>query len=119
MRKKVTDEQILSAILISPSATEAAKQLKITKQTLCYRLKKGGLQEKLNRIRQDILDTTLTNLLNNSSKAANTLSELLESENEMTKLTAAKTILAFCERFIDKKDILNRLETLEKQMENN
>lgn len=116
MGKKISDEAVLAALLSSPSATAAAKLLNVSKQTLTRRLKSPDLREKFEEIRRAAVDEAATRLSQTSAAAADTLIALLNSQNEMTRLTAASRILSISGSFIDRYDVLQRLDRLEEEL---
>ena len=116
MGKKISDEAVLAALLSSPSATAAAKLLNVSKQTLTRRLKSPDLREKFEEIRRAAVDEAATRLSQTSAAAADTLIALLNSQNEMTRLTAASRILSISGSFIDRYDVLQRLGRLEEEL---
>lgn len=119
MGQKISDEAILAALLSSPSATTAAKLLHTTKQTVCRRLKSPELREKFEEIRRSALDEAATRLSQTATAAADTLIALLGSSNEMTRLNAASKILSNAATYVDKYDILQRLDRLEDELSDN
>ena len=116
MGQKISDEKILAALLLSPSATAAAKQLSVSKQTLTRRLKSPELRERFEKTRREAFDQAATRLSQSATAAADTLIALLGSKNEMIKLNAASKILSSAGAYIDKTDILQRLDRLEEDL---
>lgn len=110
---KITDERIIEAILSTNSQVEASKVLGITPQTLCNRLHKPKLKAKLNEYRRDVLDRTSNQLVKSNLKATETLTQLLDSESDITKYNAASRILQLSKDYISLSDIAERLDRLE------
>ena len=110
---KVTDEKIIEAVLSSDTQIEAAQMLKITPQTLSKRIHQPKLKEKLSEYRKDILDKTSNQLIKSNLKATETLTQLLDSESELTRYNSASKVLQLSKDYIALSDISARLDRLE------
>lgn len=115
---KVADNDLLQALLLSPSAAEAAKALGISRQSVCKRLKNPILREKFSNLRRQALESSATVLSQNSTAAAERLAELLRSPNEQIALAAATRIIKLSAVSLEQLDILERLDNLEMLTEN-
>ena len=115
MKKQVSDEELIVALLTCSSKSEAAELLGISKQTISNRLKKEDFRKQLNSARTDILKATSQSLINASSKAAQYLVELLDNPNENTayRLDSAKTFLRLSKDFWAFDELQERVEKLE------
>jgi intergrase/recombinase len=119
MAKKISDELLLSTLLTTSSQTEAAKILKINKQTVCRRASQPEFKEKLSQYRKQILENTSTKIINATLKAVDVLDSLLESKNEMTKYSAASRLLSLAGDYLDRCEIIARLDKLEQLQKEN
>ena len=115
MGVKITDEQIIQTILSTSSQTEAAKVLNITRATLNRRLQKPELKTKIAKYRRDILAETATKLLQANVTATEKLTELLNSDSELTVYNACSKILQLSRDYVVAADISARLDRLEQE----
>lgn len=95
---KLTEKQekVLPFLLASPSIAEAARQSGVcTAKTLHEWFREAAFREEVTKQRDEIFFEALDTLKTASQKAVKTLIDLLESDQERTKLAAAKEILAF------------------------
>jgi len=72
---RVSDEQIMVALLNSPTQKQAAAMLGVTEQTLCKRVQKSDFQKRFSELRRKMLDTVSSELTKASYAAANKLVE--------------------------------------------
>lgn len=113
MANKIKDELIIQAILSSQTQVEAAKKLNITQATLSKRLKNPKLKAELSKYRLNIINQTSDKLLQSNILATQKLTELLNSESEITRYNACGKILQLSRDYIMMSDIATRLEALE------
>ena len=112
---KLTDEQLILAIITTKTHSEAAKQLQITPQTLCSRIKQPSFKKKFEVFQRQRFEENAARLITTSQKAVDKLESLLDSENELTQYSAAKTLLQYGNETYSLYQIEKRLTALEDQ----
>ena len=118
MSKRVSDEELVTAILNTQNQKEASQLLGISEQTICNRLQSEAVQELLYAHRKALFDATSNRIVSISSRALETLVELLESDSENIRLNTACKLLSLSQDYISKQDIVSRLEHLEETLFN-
>jgi hypothetical protein len=113
MAKKLNDEELLVALLTTKSQTEASKVLGVSKQTITRRVNEPEFKAKFSEYRKQMLDKVNTQLVNASTRAVDVLTDLLNSNNEMTRYNASSRILSLAQDYISMQDIIERLDALE------
>lgn len=111
---KITDLQIIQAILSTDTQKQASEKLNITQATLSRRLKNPKLKAELSKYRLEIIDKTSTELIKSNIIATEKLTELLNSDSELTRYNASTKILQLSRDYVMLSDIATRLEALEK-----
>lgn len=111
---KITDLQIIQAILSTDTQKQASEKLNITQATLSRRLKNPKLKAELSKYRLEIIDKTSTELIKSNIIATEKLTELLASDSELTRYNASTKILQLSRDYVMLSDIATRLEALEK-----
>ena len=112
---KVSNEEILNAILTNQTQKAAADSLGISPVTLCNRLKTPKMRQLLTAYREKQLDTIMSRLLASSEKASKKLDNLMDSENEFVAYNSASKVLQLSNDYIVTHDIKHRLEALEEK----
>ena len=110
---RVSDEQIMVALLNSPTQKQAAAMLGVTEQTLCKRVQKSDFQKRFSELRRKMLDSVSTELTKASCAAANKLIEFLDSKNEQLRYSACCKILQLANDTVALNEIIQRLDRLE------
>lgn len=110
---KITDEQIMLALLNSPTQKQAAALLGVTEQTLCKRIRQADFQKRFSELRRKMLDSVSTELTKASFAAANKLIEFLDSKNEQLRYSACCKILQLANDAATINEISQRLDRLE------
>ena len=113
--KKVTDEQILIALLSTDNQKAAAQKLKISQQTLSKRVNTPQFREKLNEHRREVYSQISGRVIKAGNSAIDTLTELLKSPNEMTRYNSSSRILSLVQQTVTTQDILLEIEKLKQQ----
>jgi predicted transcriptional regulator len=111
--KQISDDELMLALITSHSQTEAAEMLGVTKTTVSRRVNKPEFREMFAKYRKQKLDTVNTRLVNASEKAVDVLTDLLDSNNEISRYNASSRILSLSQDFISMQDIVERLDKLE------
>ena len=110
---KITDEQIMLALLNSPTQKQAAALLGVTEQTISKRIKEADFQKRFSELRRKMLDSVSSELTKASYAAANKLIEFLDSKNEQLRYSACCKILQLANDAVALNEISQRLDRLE------
>ncbi len=118
-RKRLTDEEIIAALIAQGSIKGAAASLKCTARTLYDRMKKPEFKTLYTQAKADILKTATAKLQGNLCGAIDTLAEIMKDEEtaKQTRVNSAVSILQYAARFTETTDIIERLEAIEKAQE--
>lgn len=117
LAKKLSDEDLLVALLTSKSQAEAAQKLGVSKQTVTRRVNVPAFKDKFLQYRKNILDNVNTQLVNGTQEAVNVLVDLLKSKNEITRYNASSRILSLAQDYLSMQDIIDRLDKLEQEQD--
>ena len=117
LAKKLSDEDLLVALLTSKSQAEAAQKLGVSKQTVTRRVNVPAFKDKFLQYRKNILDNVNTQLVNGTQEAVNVLIDLLKSKNEITRYNASSRILSLVQDYLSMQDIIDRLDKLEQEQD--
>ena len=110
---KVTDEELMLALLNSPTQKQAAALLGVTEQTISKRIKEADFQKRFSELRRKMLDSVSSELTKASYAAANKLVEFLDSKNEQLRYSACCKILQLANDTVALNEIIQRLDRLE------
>ena len=112
---KVTDEQIISAILVSVTNKEAAKLCGLSEAQFYKRIRADDFKRKFAQVKSELLDRATTTMQNGMNEAAQTMLEIMRDEGTapQVRLNAADSILRNGLKLTEQNDILQRLERLE------
>ena len=110
---KITDEELMLALLNSPTQKQAAALLGVTEQTISKRIKEADFQKRFSELRRKMLDTVTTELTKASYVAANKLIEFLDIKNDQLRYSACCKILQLANDAATINEISQRLDRLE------
>lgn len=114
--KRISTNDIVSAILFNSTQRQAAAELGITECTLSKKLKSEAVQTQLREVRRNQVQVLSNRLVTNSSKALDNLVDMLDSESEYNRYNASVKIIDLAEKYIKIEDLLSRIETLEERL---
>jgi len=108
----------LVALLASGSTVEtAAKRAGISPSTVFRRLRSPDFKARIDEARADLVERTLGRLTRLSTKAAETLGELLgQADRDAVRRQAARDVLVLLLRLRDHTDIEERLAAIEEKL---
>ncbi len=109
------DELLMVALLRGESVRSAAEVANVSPATAHRRLREAPFAQELHRRRSEIVETSFARLLAASSKAADRLSELVQSSDPNLALKAAKTLLELSLRMRTEIEFDRRLAALEER----
>jgi hypothetical protein len=101
-------------IVSSSTYTEGCQKAQINKTTLYKWLKQPEFKAELDRQRDEITSEAFNTLTNNLTKAVETLTSLLDNQDDRLKRLTAKDIIDFIIRHKENEDLDRRLTEVEK-----
>ena len=121
LKKRNTDEAIISALIENGSIKAAADRLGCTVRTIYERMKKPGFKNLYAQAKAEILKTATAKLQGNLTGAIDTLAAIMKDEEtaKQTRANCAVAILQYAAKFTETTDIIERLEALEDAQETN
>lgn len=116
MAKKISDEQIILALLTSPTLDVAARQCRLSIRQLYERRHDPAFIEKLKAAQGESLESVTRYLQHATGTAAETLVEIATSTGRpaQTRIAAARAILDAAAKYTEVVDFANRLDRLER-----
>ena len=119
MAKKIRDETIIDALLISATVRSAATKLKINEQTVYRRKRDPVFMQKFNEARRERTEAARNVLQERAYTAADTLATILQDKDApaQTRVNAAAEILRQNVKYTEITDILEQLRELERWKE--
>lgn len=113
--KRLTDEDIIMALIEHGSARKAAASLGYSHRTLYERMKEPAFKELYAQTKTEMLKAATVKLQGQLCSAIETLVEIMTDEEtaSQTRVNSAVAILQYASRFTETTDILERLEAIE------
>ena len=108
-RKRLQDEEIITALIAEGSIKGAAASLECATRTLYERMKKPEFKDLYAQAKGEILKTATAKLQGNLCGAIDTLTET----PKQTRANCAVSILQYGAKFTEATDIIERLEAIE------
>lgn len=117
MAKRINDEEIILALLSSPTLEMAARQCRLSVRQLYERRQDPTFVDKLKQAQAEALESTTRFLQSATGTAARVLAEIAESPGRpaQVRISAAKSILDMAVRYTETVDLQGRLDALERQ----
>ena len=114
-RKRLQDEEIITALIAEGSIKGAAASLKCTARTLYERMKKPEFKDLYAQAKGEILKTATAKLQGNLCGAIDTLTEIMTDKEapKQTRANCAVSVLQYGAKFTEATDIIERLEAIE------
>ena len=115
MAKRLSDEQIVSALIECGTVKGAAASLGCLAKTLYARMRSDDFQKVYRAARGEILKGATAKIQANMSAAVDTLTTLMQDNAtaRQTRCNAAATILQIGAKYTEGIDLLERIEALE------
>ena len=115
---KTPDERIISALLSNGSNKAAAIACGLSEKQLYRRMDSPTFKVKLAEARARLVDIAVTALEGRMAQAVDTMTEIMGDKEAppQTRLNAADAVLRNSLKLTERRDILERLDTIEKQM---
>ena len=111
-------EKVLSALLQTPTLTDAAKLAGVSEVTVWRYLRDPVFSEKYHNARKAVLDTAIKKLQAASGEAVETLRLIMAKENANpgARVSAAKVVLEQAIKTGEIAEVLRRIESLEAKL---
>ena len=115
----MSSEEIILALLTSPTLEMAARQCRLSVRQLYERRQDPAFVAKLKQTQAEALESTTRFLQSATGTAARVLAEIAESPGRpaQVRISAARTILEQAAKFTEIVDVQARLEALERYAE--
>lgn len=115
---RITDEQIVSALLGTESNRKAAQRLGMTERSLYRRLQSEELQRKLRDSQNDLVNEAVAEMKKNLSAATDVIVSVMKNKNAapQTRLYAADLLQRNFLKLSERVDIIERLDRLESEL---
>ena len=112
---KVTDEDIISAVLVSATNKDAAELCGLSEAQFYKRIRADDFKRKFSQVKGELLNRVTTTMQNGMNEAARTMLEIMRDVGAapQVRLNAADSILRNGMKLTEQNDILQRLERLE------
>lgn len=113
---KVSDEQIIAAILSCSTNIQAAEACGLSEKQFYNRLSRPELKEKLADARSKLLESATSSIAARVGEAVETMASIMHSEETpaQTRLNAADAIVRNSLKMSERTDVLDRISELEK-----
>lgn len=108
-------ELILTALLSNPTIREASTAIGVPEQTIYTWLRKPDFKQEYDERRRHLVDDASNYLQIKLSEATGTIFGIMNDEEtpSQTRLNAARTVFEYCHKFIEQREIIDRLSALE------
>ena len=119
LRKTITHEEIISALLSTRSIAEASQKLGIQPRTIYNRMKKDDFKRLYAEARKGLLKATTEDLQKMTASAVRVLADIMNDAEvpANTRIYSATSILQFASKYTELNDVLSRIEALEIEKE--
>lgn len=117
---RVTDNQLISALLTCPTIKLASEKVGISEQSVYARLRKPDFRMKLQSERNTQFQVISSKLEDANFKALDTLINILDNDEVSAgiKVRASQTLLDLSLKNREQVDILQRIECIEEMLKN-
>ncbi len=120
LSKKVSDEQLLEALLVHGGAGRAADALHITPNAIYKRLQNPDFRAQFHAAQGTIIASASAKMSAGLGDAVTALVDVLNdrSVTPAVRVQAASTLLNHCQRYVETSSVLQRLDALEQAQVN-
>ena len=115
---RITDNQLISALLSCPTIKQASDEVGLSEQAVYSRLRKPDFREKLQNARNDQFQVISSKLEDANFRALDTLINILDDKEvgAGVKVRAAQTLLDLSLKNREQADIISRIQNLEEML---
>lgn len=110
------DSLLALAIASGKSITEVAEQAQIERSTIYRKLENPGFHRLVCEFRDKLIATALGRIADSMTRAADALTQLLDSPEPHIRIRAARSLFAFGIRLRDSVDLTARMRELETEL---
>ena len=116
--KRISDEQLITALSVSTSIADTAKDLGITRQAIYNRLQKPEFRKRLQSERDSKFQVAGNQLAGGMSEAIQVILAVMKDAETApgVRVKAGQILLDICLRTSEQLDILSRIENLERML---
>lgn len=116
----IENEVVISALLTEPTVQKAAEKCGLSQRQIYERMKQPSFRQEYNRAKRQILESAANALQTRLTAATETAIQIMQDKetSPQTRLNAAALIFNQCQKLTETVDILDRIESLEKQVDN-
>lgn len=120
MPKRLTDEEIIAALISKGSIKGAAASLGCTVRTLYDRMKKEDFKALYSQAKGEIIRSATAKLQGEVVASIATLANIRDDEEapKQTRVNCSVSILQYASKYLETTEILDRLEALEGAVKN-
>ena len=117
---KIERETVISGLLLNGSIRNTANALGVSPSTIYRVCNEEGFKEAFNKAKMDILQGTCAKLTNNLLKAVDVVTDIMNNteNSSQIRLNAANSLFSVALRLNEQCELLARIETIEKRLEN-
>lgn len=115
---RVTDNQLISALLSCPTIKQASEQVGLSEQSVYSRLRKPDFRAQLQNARDNQFQVISSKLENANFRALDTLINILDDSEVSAgiKVKASQTLLDLSLKNREQIDVISRIENLEEML---
>lgn len=115
---RVTDNQLISALLSCPTIKLASESVGLSEQAVYSRLRKPDFREKLQNARNDQFQVISSKLEDANFKALDTLVRILDDKEVSAgvRVRASQTLLDLSLKNREQADIISRIQSIEEML---
>lgn len=116
MAKRLTDEEIIAALILKGSIKGAAASLNCTVRTLYDRMRKEEFKTLYSQAKGELVRSATAKMQGHLCGAIDTIAAIMNDPEapKQTRLNGAVSILQYASKYLETTEILDRLEDLEK-----
>jgi hypothetical protein len=104
------------ALASGSSIAQAAEQFGISRRTVERHLARPAFRRRVARLRGELIANALGRMADNMTRAADTVSRLLDSDNPVVALRAARALLSLGLRLRDSVELADRIDQVENEL---
>lgn len=114
MSRIISDEELLTAILSTPTYAEAARQLGISKNTVTRRLQDETLHSRLIEMRKEILSVLNQYMVAKGQEAIDEIYSIMKSsESDSVRLSAANSFISHMRNLIENESVMDEIRKMQ------
>ena len=121
MAKRLTDEEIVSALIECGTIKGASEKLGVQLKTLYSRMKKEQFRELYNRAKSDLLKSATAKMQKYLVDACDVIADIMRDKetSQQVRLNASDCIIRNTIKLLEQTDIIERIEHLEEKTKEN